>query len=159
MRIDSGARLMLRSSDIEFVMNEKQANVAKLELGKLALRRASAPEVKAFAETLVSDQEPVADQLKALAETKHMTLADVMDSDSNAEKLKLERLNGLAFDQAYSAAALKQCKNTVKRTRKEVKSGKDPAIVKFARQMLPTAEQRLQQIQPIHAQLAHQKAK
>ena len=52
------------SSDSAFAMKAAQANMAEVELGKLALQKAMSDDVKKFAQMMVDDHSKALDELK-----------------------------------------------------------------------------------------------
>lgn len=84
------------------------ANSVDIDAGKLAQARASNPEVKAFAQQMVSDHTGVNKQAVALVTRLKVTPqdSDLSNSLKQGGKANLARLHGLAgvqFDKAYVA--------------------------------------------------------
>jgi putative membrane protein len=84
------------------------AGVLDVDAGKQALSKTKNPEVKAFAEQMVRDHQAVNDQALALVKKLNVTPEDNATSQSltsaaKAERAKLAKLDGAAFDKAYMA--------------------------------------------------------
>ena len=62
------------SGDTAFATKAAQANLAEIELGKLAQQKAMRDEVKQFAQRMVADHGKKLDELKGLAASKNITL-------------------------------------------------------------------------------------
>ena len=82
------------------------ANTIDVQLARLALQRASNPEVKQFAETMISDHTSVNLQAAALAEKLGVAPEDndvsrSLLKDAAQARQKLEKLSAEAFDWAY----------------------------------------------------------
>ena len=145
--MDSGARLMLASSDIDFLMRAVQNSLAEIRLGKLAVERAGDPKVKNFAQRMIDDHSKMVQQLGEIAKQRAMTLSDTLKASDQNELLQLSRLSGTAFDTRYAKWVLQHHKTAVKRLQKEAKSGKDETIRVFASRTLPLMQQHLEMVQ------------
>jgi putative membrane protein len=93
-------------SDAEVAHVAVTAGAIDAELGRLAGERATAPEVKRFAKTMVNDHTSVNEHAAALAEKLGVTPAENPVSRSLREeaaqvRAKLEKLSGVEFDRAY----------------------------------------------------------
>ena len=84
------------------------AGVLDIDAGKQALAKTKNPQVKDFAEQMVRDHQAVNDQALALVKKLGVTPEDNPTSQSltagaKAEREKLAKLDGAAFDKAYIA--------------------------------------------------------
>ena len=84
------------------------AGVLDIDAGKQALAKTKNPKVKDFAEQMVRDHTAVNDQALALVKKAGITPEDNPTSQSlttaaKAEREKLAKLDGAAFDKAYIA--------------------------------------------------------
>jgi putative membrane protein len=70
--------------------------VAEVELGRLALQKGTSPQVKQFAQRMVTNQE-----LMELAKTQNLDLPTQVDAKHKADMDRLRGVNGTAFDTAY----------------------------------------------------------
>ena len=66
----------LSSADREFIMKAADGGMAEVELGRLAVNKASNSDVKTFAQRMIDDHSKANDELKQLAQTKNITLPD-----------------------------------------------------------------------------------
>ena len=127
-------------SDSTFVMNAATANLAEIELGKLAETRASSDQVKTFARRMINDHQKALDRLKTVATTEKVTLPTSLDAKDQALKDRLAKLSGKAFDQAYMSAMVKDHRADVAEFRAETKRAKSPEVRQYASTTLPTLE-------------------
>ena len=93
-------------SDAEVAHVAVTANTIDIENGKLALTRAKSPDVKQFANTMITDHTAVNEKASALAGKLKVTPKDNAGSQSLMKgaaeaKAKLEPLKGAEFDRAY----------------------------------------------------------
>jgi putative membrane protein len=137
-------------SDHTFVKKMAEGGMAEVELGKLAAKNASSPEVKAFGQRMVDDHSKAGDELKTIAERKSIAWPTSLDAKSQALHDKLAALNGEAFDRAYVKAMLSDHKKDAAELKTESKSGKDPDVKEWAAKTLPTVESHLSDVEKIN---------
>jgi putative membrane protein len=130
-------------SDQKFVMDAARANMAEIELGKLAETRASSEHVKMFGKRMAEDHQKALDTLKTVATTEKITLPATLDSKDQALKDRLEKLSGNAFDRAYMNAMVKDHRQDVAEFRAESKNAKAADVKQYASSTLPTLEDHL----------------
>ena len=130
-------------SDNTFVTKAAEGGMAEVELGKLAVEKASNDQVKQFGQRMVDDHSKANDELKTIAQQKNITLPTGISAKDKAERDRLARLSGAAFDHAYMSAMLTDHKKDVNEFRVESTSGKDADIKAFAAKTLPTLEEHL----------------
>lgn len=139
MAADTG----LSPADREFVNKAAQGGQMEVLAGKLAAQRALDPTVKTFGQKMVTDHTAANDQLKALADSKQMTLPDSVSPQEHTALGKLEGLNGTEFDQAYSKMMAEDHVTDIKDFEKEARKGQDPEVKAFAERTLPTLRHHL----------------
>jgi putative membrane protein len=130
-------------SDQAWVMNTAKGGMAEVELGKLAVDKASNADVKKFAQRMVDDHSKANDELKALAGTKGITLPAGPDAAQKATHDRLAKLSGPAFDRAYMQVMVQDHTKAVAGFKSESQAGKDADIKAFAAKTLPTVEDHL----------------
>jgi len=136
-------------SDEHFIKKAAQGGMAEVELGQLAVQKASSDQVKQFGQRMVDDHTKANDQLKQVAQQKNVTLPTEPSAKDKATKARLEKLSGTDFDKAYMSDMVKDHKKDVAEFERESKSGKDDAVKSFAEQTLPTLREHLSQAQQI----------
>lgn len=144
-----GGKEMSANDEHRFVMDAAVGSMAEVELGRLATERASNDRVKQFGQRMVTDHGKANDELKALAQTKNITLPSDLDERHKATRDRLAKLSGDAFDRAYMREMVMDHRKDVTEFRRESQSGKDPDIKAWAAKMLPTLEDHLKQAQDI----------
>jgi putative membrane protein len=131
------------AADEAFVTKAAKGGMAEVELGKLAAEKASTDAVKQFGQRMVDDHGKANDELKALAQSKNITLPSEIGPEEKALRDRLVKLSGSAFDQAYMKAMVSDHVKDVNEFRMESKSGKDPEVKAWAAKTLPTLEEHL----------------
>ncbi len=139
----------IAATDSAFMKKAADGGMAEVELGQLAVQKATSSEVKAFGQRMVDDHGKANDQLKQLAAEKHVDLPLQPSAKHEAMKTKLEALSGSAFDQAYVAEMVKDHKQDVAEFQRQSKTAKDDDVKSFAKQTLPTLKEHLKQIESI----------
>jgi putative membrane protein len=129
--------------DENFVQKAAMGGMAEVELGRIATEKAGSDEVKKFGQRMVDDHGKASEELKTLAQNKHITLATTLDPHHKAMQDRLAKLSGPAFDRAYMQAMLVDHKKDLNEFRMEAKSGQDPDIKGWAAKTLPTLEEHL----------------
>jgi putative membrane protein len=135
------------AADRDFMQKAASGGMAEVQTAELAQQRASSPQVKQFASRMITDHTQANSELQQLAEKQNVTLpAKPLTKDAVAGQ-KLQGLNGVAFDQAYTQQALRDHQEAVALFRKEATSGQDPELKAFAQKTLPVLQQHLQMAQ------------
>lgn len=147
------ARSKISHRDRRFVENAVRSNMAEYELGKLAEQHASSPEVKQFAERMVSDHGKAGEALREVAQHNGITLPDKPKHSETREMGKLAKLTGTQFDRAYIDHMVKDHRKDVKEFQEQAQKAKDPEVKKIAEQMLPTLKEHLQMAEQSQAAL------
>ena len=133
-----------------FAMKAAQANMAEVELGKLALQKAMSDDVKKFAQMMVDDHSKALDELKGVAGTKNITLPTAIDAEHKKLSDRLSKLSGAGFDREYMQAMVDGHRKVAADVRKESQSGADPDLKAWAGKALPTVEAHLKQAETVN---------
>src|SRR5262249_20752291 len=102
----SGAadRNAVSSSDKDFVRDAAVANMAEIELGRLAAERAVNPDVKRFGQMMIDDHTKARDALKSTAAEHRIDVPTELDDKHSDLRDKLSKLQGADFDREYMDA-------------------------------------------------------
>ena len=135
------------TGDSAWVTKVATGGMAEVELGKIATEKAASDEVKKFGQRMVDDHSKANDELKTLAQNKKFTLPTDIDAKHKAERDRLSKLSGAAFDRAYTQAMVAGHREMANLFRTESTSGKDPDVKAWAAKTLPTVEEHLKMAQ------------
>ena len=127
-------------SDQAFVTKLAGVGMTEVELGKLAKDKASSGDVKGFAQRMIDDHSKAGDELKALAQRKNFTWPAGLPAESVAEKDKLSKLSGHAFDEAYIAAMAKGHHDLLPVVRGHAQTGADAELKAWASKVSSSVE-------------------
>lgn len=130
--------------DKKFAKEAAIGGMTEVELGKLAVQKASSDAVKQFGQKMIDDHTKANDQLKEIASKEGLTLPQALDSKHQARVDKLGKLSGPAFDKAYMKDAVKDHEKDVSEFKNEAQNGSDPNIKQFATNTLPIIQHHLE---------------
>jgi putative membrane protein len=138
------------AGDTSFAIKAAQANMAEVELGKVAQQKAMSDDVKKFGQMMVEDHTKALDDLKSAAASKNVTWPTTLDAEHKKLSDKLSKLSGAAFDREYMQAMVDGHKKVAADLRKESQSGTDSELKAWASKTLPTVEAHLKQAETIN---------
>lgn len=130
--------------DKKFVKEAAMDGMAEVELGKLAVQKASSNDVKQFGQKMVYDHAKANDELKQVASKDSIPIPDALDSKHQSKIAKLSKLSGPEFDKTYAKEQLKDHEADVKDFTAEAQAGSNPDVKAFASSNLPVLQQHLE---------------
>jgi len=136
-----------KMSDEAFVKKAASAGREEVELGKLAVEKASTDEVKKFGQRMVDDHSKAGEELKILAQNKHITLPAETEARGTATYDRLSKLSGASFDRAYMQTMAAGHRQALSDFRMETKMGSDADVKGWAAKTLPTIEEHIKMVQ------------
>lgn len=138
--------------DAEFMKQAAQNGHAEVESGKLAQKKGTSPEVKAFAEHMVTDHAKANKELMGLAKSKGVEVPTEPSLRQKAQLKLLEGKDGAEFDKAYAEQmGVKAHQETVKLFEEGAQDADDPQVKAFATKTLPTLKHHLEMAQDLEA--------
>lgn len=128
-----------------FISNVAVANKFEIDTSNLALKYAKSPDVKNFAQQMVTDHTAAGKDFNAaLAEAKITPPSDSLDLSHEAKYAKLRVFTTEnSFDASYINEQLKAHEDTVAKFKDYSANGPTPEIKAFAAKLLPTLEHHL----------------
>jgi putative membrane protein len=91
------------TGDTDFVREMTSANMAEMQMAKLALQQASDSNVKKFAQMMVTDHTQAGEKLNALASQHNLTMSAPGDAEKNPAGMFADK-RGADFDREYADA-------------------------------------------------------
>jgi len=143
---DSGANQV-------FVNHAATGGMAEVEMGKLAGAKASSPDVKKFAEQMVSDHTKANEELEKIATGKSLKVPTVLDAEHKAKLETLSKKTGAEFDKAYMQAQVSGHEKMQQLLSDEAKNSKDADLKTFAEKTLPTVKEHYQMATELQAKV------
>jgi putative membrane protein len=132
----------------QFLRQAASTGLADVQLGHLALARATTPEVQRLGQQMVTDATHIQQALMAVAQAKQIPLPTTLDVEQQQMVTALARQEGARFDSASMRHMLLERTTAVQRFALVAQEGHDPAITACARTTLATVQAHLQQAQP-----------
>ncbi|MES2697226.1 MAG: DUF4142 domain-containing protein [Verrucomicrobiota bacterium] len=133
-------RVELKHGDRAFLEKAAKASHEEIEISRVAASRTSNPEVRRYAQMLVSDHDDAREGIAALASLKGVNLPA---KDPVADRWV--KRDGKSFDREYIDKMISTHEETVKLFDKQAKEGEDAETVAYARKHLPKLQAHLQQ--------------
>lgn len=135
-------------ADKEWVSKAGMAGMAEVQMGNLAMQKATSADVKAFAQRMVTDHSKANEELQQLATAKGLTLPAQLDSEHQGGLDHLSGLSGAAFDKAYMQHMVDDHEKAASLFQNGSASAEDPDIRAYAAKTLPIIQE--------HARLAQE---
>jgi putative membrane protein len=149
----AAAQSAVSSIDKSFMKDAAEGGIAEIELGQLAVDKASDPAVKRFGQRMVDDHTKANEKLKKIAAAKNVELPTEIGVKDKATKLRLEHLSGADFDKAYMSDMVSDHKSDIQAFQKESDKGQDSDVKDFVTQTLPTLQSHLKEAQSVSAKV------
>lgn len=147
----TGAQMgQLSEADKEFLTKAAQGGMAEMKLGADVAKRGTSPEVRAFANRMVTDHGKASAELQALAAKKSFTLPTDVSKDHKEIADKLAKLSGSKLDEEYAEEMVKDHEKDVKEFQTEAQDGKDPDVKSWAAKLVPVLQDHLKQARDLH---------
>jgi putative membrane protein len=144
----------LTTHERRFLKEACRADLAEVQLGKLAEQKAASPEVKQFAQRMIKDHSANADKLKQVAKEEGVMLPQMLSAKDEATKKQLEKLSGKQFDEGYMKDMVQDHTKDVATFRTEAEKATTPAVKEYASTTLPTLESHLKEARSVEPQTA-----
>lgn len=132
---DSMARA--QKEDVDDVIEIASGGMMEVELGKIALQKATSSKVKQFAQMMIDDHTKANDELKALASSKNIVLPETLIDKHQKTVNDVSEETGKKFDKKYMDTMVEDHKNDVDKFRKIADKANDSDIKAFAAKTLP----------------------
>ena len=125
----------LPKADEEFLKETAQGSIYELALARVAAEKGAKPEVKRFAQTLITDHEQLNTGLQHLAQIKNVQLPTTMKPGDQVRLDKMKGLDGAQFDQAFKAEMARINDEDKQTEAKELATTQDNDVKAFTGQM------------------------
>ncbi|HEU4939795.1 MAG TPA: DUF4142 domain-containing protein [Vicinamibacterales bacterium] len=102
--IGTGGVAANTKDDGDFVRDVAMMNMAEIELSRMALEKATTPDVKAFAQRLIDDHGAAGDKLKSAVSEGSIDWPGQLDENHRKDAEELAKKQGADFDREYVEA-------------------------------------------------------
>jgi putative membrane protein len=141
------------SADASFAMNASGGNLAEIAIAKLALQKTTNPQIKEFANMMITDHGSANAALAAIAKTKNLTLPAAVSADVQKDIDNLSKKSGKAFDKAYVDAMYDGHKQALAMFKNAETMCADPDLKAFATKTEPVIQKHFDAISKIKADM------
>lgn len=122
-----------------FIEEAAQQSLFQHNSSRIALEKATLPEVKAFARQMIADHERFDKQIRQLGQRQQMAVPTEPSVASKAKQLRLESRDD-AFDRIYIDSQAETLEQKLMLFKKEALSSQNPQLKAFAQSALPDIE-------------------
>jgi putative membrane protein len=142
------------SLDHKFLMDAAMGNNAEIQMGQLALQKASSPDVRSFAQMMIDHHTAANAQLARTAQSMNMALPTDVAPNHKAVMAGLQNLSGTDFDMAYVKQQLGDHAMTRDMYEMNRKNSKDKGLKDYAKSTLPTVEAHYERLKTMDMSMA-----
>jgi putative membrane protein len=133
---DSSLSASISQQDTKFAVDATNIGMMEIALGNVAQQNAMRKDVKDFGAMMVKDHTGAADDLKKIADAKHITLPTALSADDQKKVDDMKAKTGNKFDKAYIDMMIDGHKKAADEFQDEIKSGSDADLRAFATKTL-----------------------
>ena len=144
-----GTSSTLSPEDKEFISKAGMGGLAEVQMGNLALQKASSNDVRQFAQRMVSEHSAANEELNQLATVKGTALPTELDSAHKGMLDHLTSLTGAEFDKAYMQHMVEDHQKDVSEFEKASTSAGDSDLKTWANKTLPVLQDHLKTAQTV----------
>ena len=128
--------VLVNESDVDenganFIKQASRHGLLAIEFSKIAERQASSPEVRRFAQRMISDHTRYYNALKKMAAEKYILLPIKMEQEDVDKLNELRKLKGTSFDESYMKAIISSHETAVESFEMGARN-RDREVNKFA---------------------------
>jgi predicted outer membrane protein len=140
-------------ADSAFISDVDAANNAELRLARLAQSRASASQVKTFAQRMVTDHNRLQRDWTSLAARNDLRFQGSIRPEQQAEVTRLEKLSGTEFDREFMAAMMRDHRQHVNAFQTRGRSAQSAEVRELVTRSLPTLQSHLSMARQVATQI------
>lgn len=127
-----------------FIQKAAASDQKEIMFSKLALERASSPQVKEFAQTMVTDHTKSTSLLQPIAAEHGVNLPENPQPASDEKYQKLQKQSGVAFDKTYIEMMVEDHQDALHAFETEAGQASDPKLKEFISTVQPIVAHHLQ---------------
>ena len=137
-----------------FVEKAAQDGMTEVELGKVALEKSRNPEVRSFAQRMVTDHGKANAELATIAASKGIEAPKELDAEHQAMVEAITAKSGTEFDREYSQHMNMDHSKAIALFESASKTS-DPDLAGFAKKTLPTLKEHKKLAEKLPGKTAH----
>ncbi len=124
----AGAQSSTADQDKQFVTQASLSDYTEMTFSQLALQKSSNPQVKAYAQKMITDHQKLEASMKPAADKLGVTPATALDSDHQQMYDQMSKLSGADFDKQYMTAMDQDHHKSLDSFKSEESSTQDPQL-------------------------------
>lgn len=134
----------LTGEEQKFVLKAAKSDETEISLSKLALQKSNDPQIKQFAEMMVTDHTKSTSLLKPIAANHNVAIPENPGSANEAKYRALEGKSGKAFDKAYIQTMIADHQSTLQAFQSASGKVQDPNLKEFVGTVEPIVKHHLE---------------
>lgn len=149
----TGGPVKLSAKEAEMVMMFGSGNAGEVRLAELALKNSENPEVKEYAQMMITDHSKANDELAQVAKNHNIDFPPAPPAADVEMSKTLLDVKGAAFDKAYMGEVVTGHTNALAAYKKAKGEAKDHLFKEYVDQTEPTVAEHLKKAKEIDAKL------
>jgi putative membrane protein len=137
----------------DFMAKAAQANVAEIDMARLALQKSQNSDVKDYAKMIEKDHNNALQELTDLMKDKNVQLPNAVPTEAQQDLSKMNGLTGGDFDREFANKMVSDHQQAIQLFRDEQASAQDPDLKKYIDNVLPKLEKHLDEAQRLQSKL------
>lgn len=134
---DKEEKKAVQEPDRTFAQEAARANLAEIQLGGIAVSKATDTDVRIFAQLMINDHQTSLSELTSISDDRDLDLPNDITPTQQALKDRLQGMSGYAFDTAYMHAQVRAHQATSALFQAEAALGKENRFKSYASKYLP----------------------
>lgn len=136
-----------------FITSAGLANLAEIRTGQLATERATNPEVRRYAQTMIEQHRKANQELADLARQKGIDLPDRVDEAHAIDATHLTNVSAADFDREYMGLMVAEHAKAVSLFEDKARKAQDADLRAFAQRTLPALQEHLRMAKDLNNRL------
>jgi putative membrane protein len=128
----------LKHGERKFLMKAAEGSTNEVALSRVAVERAQDPQVREFAQRMITDHEALNMKVKDLAGRKNVDISEAVQKGMEKDVDSLRHKSAANFDQAYLDDMVSGHKDVIELFEKAAMDARDMDIATLASETLPT---------------------
>lgn len=130
--------------DANFLVEAAAINLEEIKLGELAQQKGMMDDTKELGKMMVKEHTAAMKDLKKLADSKSITIPEVLTEDGQDAYDDLNEETGKDFDKEYCSMMVRGHKSAIRKFENASSNAEDPDIRNWATSMLPALRAHLE---------------
>jgi putative membrane protein len=137
----------------DFMIKAVQANLAEVDMARIAVQKTQNSDVKDFANMIESDHKSALEDLADLMQNNGMSPSSVLSPDAMTDIEKMSALSGAEMDREFINVMVSDHQKTIEMFRNHLNIAQNPDVRKYAENLLPELEMHLEKAQKLQSKL------